>query len=142
MASPAPSRTIAATPHIICEFRSMIPQTNPKATYLEQKLAIDAAIQRVLDSGWYVGGEEVAAFEAEFAAWSGSRHAVAVASGTDALIVALRGLGIGPGAAVLTVSHTAVATVATIPQPGATPVPSGNASGWERVRQNGCNRGG
>src|SRR3546814_10201917 len=90
MASPAPSRTIAATPHIICEFRSMIPQTNPKATYLEQKLAIDAAIQRVLDSGWYVGGEEVAAFEAEFAAWSGSRHAVAVASGTDALIVALR----------------------------------------------------
>ncbi|MFC3674345.1 DegT/DnrJ/EryC1/StrS family aminotransferase [Ferrovibrio xuzhouensis] len=100
----------------------MIPQTNPKATYLEQKPAIDAAIRRVLDSGWYVGGEEVAAFEAEFAAWSGSRHAVAVASGTDALIVALRGLGVGPGDAVITVSHTAVATVAAIELTGATPV--------------------
>lgn len=100
----------------------MIPQTNPKATYLEQKAAIDAAIQRVLDSGWYVGGEEVAAFEAEFATWSGSRHAVAVASGTDALIVALRGLGVGPGDSVITVSHTAVATVAAIELTGATPV--------------------
>lgn len=100
----------------------MILQTNPKAAYLAQKSEIDAAIQRVLDSGWYIQGEEVAAFEHEFAAYTGSAHAVAVASGTDALIVALRGLGIGPGDAVITVSHTAVATVAAIELTGATPV--------------------
>lgn len=100
----------------------MILQTNPKAAYLAQKSEIDAAIQRVLDSGWYIQGEEVAAFEREFAAYSGSTHAVAVASGTDALIVALRGLGVGPGDAVITVSHTAVATVAAIELTGATPV--------------------
>lgn len=100
----------------------MIPQTNPKAAYLAQRDAIDAAIKRVLEGGWYIQGEEVAAFEREFAAWSGSSHAVACASGTDALILALRGLGIGPGDAVITVSHTAVATVAAIELTGATPV--------------------
>lgn len=100
----------------------MIPQTNPKAAYLAQREAIDAAIRRVLENGWYIQGEEVAAFEREFAAYTGSKHAVACASGTDALILALRGLGIGPGDAVLTVSHTAVATVAAIELAGATPV--------------------
>lgn len=100
----------------------MIPQTNPKAAYLAQRDEIDAALKRVLENGWYIQGEEVAAFETEFAAWTGSRHAVAVASGTDALIVALRGLGIGPGDAVITVSHTAVATVSAIELVGATPV--------------------
>ncbi|WP_300297788.1 DegT/DnrJ/EryC1/StrS aminotransferase family protein [Ferrovibrio sp.] len=100
----------------------MIPQTNPKAAYLAQRDAIDAAIRRVLEAGWYIQGEEVAAFEQEFAAYTGSRHAIAVASGTDALIVALRGLGIGPGDSVITVSHTAVATVAAVELAGATPV--------------------
>lgn len=100
----------------------MIPQTNPKAAYLAQRAEIDAAIHRVLDSGWYIQGEEVAAFEREFADFAGTRHGVAVASGTDALIVALRALGIGPGTSVMTVSHTAVATVAAIELTGATPV--------------------
>jgi dTDP-4-amino-4,6-dideoxygalactose transaminase len=100
----------------------MIPQTNPKAAYLAQREAIDAAIKRVLENGWYIQGEEVAAFEREFAAYTGSKHAVACASGTDALILALRALGIGPGDAVITVSHTAVATVAAIELAGATPV--------------------
>jgi dTDP-4-amino-4,6-dideoxygalactose transaminase len=100
----------------------MIPQTNPKAAYLAQREAIDAAIRRVLETGWYIQGEEVAAFERDFAAYTGSTHAVACASGTDALILALRGLGIGPGDAVITVSHTAVATVAAIELAGATPV--------------------
>lgn len=100
----------------------MIPQTNPKAAYLAQRDAIDAAIRRVLEAGWYIQGEEVAAFEREFAAYTGSKHGIAVASGTDALIVALRGLGVGPGDAVITVSHTAVATVAAIELTGATPV--------------------
>ncbi|MCW0235161.1 MAG: DegT/DnrJ/EryC1/StrS family aminotransferase [Ferrovibrio sp.] len=100
----------------------MIPQTNPKAAYLAQRDAIDAAIRRVLENGWYIQGEEVAAFERDFAAYADARHAVACASGTDALILALRALGIGPGDAVITVSHTAVATVAAIELAGATPV--------------------
>jgi len=100
----------------------MIPQTDPKASYLALKPEIDAAITRVLMGGRYILGEEVAAFEAEFAAFAGARHGIAVASGTDALILALRVLGIGPGDAVFTVSHTAVATVAAIELVGATPV--------------------
>lgn len=99
-----------------------IPQTDPKAGYLAQRAAIDAAIRRVLESGWYILGEEVAAFEHEFAAFVGTAHAVAVASGTDALILGLRALGIGPGDAVATVSHTAVATVAAVELAGATPL--------------------
>lgn len=100
----------------------MIPQTNPKAAYLAQRDEIDAALKRVLENGWYIQGEEVAAFEKDFAAYTGTKHAVAVASGTDALIVALRGLGIGPGDSVITVSHTAVATVTAIELAGATAV--------------------
>ena len=100
----------------------MIPQTDPKAAYHERKAEIDAAISRVLESGRYILGPEVEGFEQEFAAYAGVRHAVAVASGTDALILALRALGIGPGDAVITVSHTAVATVAAVELVGAMPV--------------------
>jgi len=99
-----------------------IPQTNPKANYLAHKETIDAAIARVLESGWYILGSEVAAFEREFAAYLGVKQAVGVASGTDALSLALRACGVGPGDFVLTVSHTAVATVAAIGLCGATPV--------------------
>src|SRR4051794_11751172 len=83
---------------------------------------LDAALARVLDSGWYVLGEEVTAFEDEFAAWTGSAHAVGVASGTDAIEVALRALGIGPGDEVVTQANTCVPTVAGIARAGATPV--------------------
>jgi dTDP-4-amino-4,6-dideoxygalactose transaminase len=103
-----------------------IPQTDPRAGYLEQKAAIDAAIARVLASGQYILGREVEAFEAEFAAWLGVGHAVGVGSGTDALELALRACGIGQGNKtadlVFTVSHTAVATVAAIERAGAVPV--------------------
>jgi dTDP-4-amino-4,6-dideoxygalactose transaminase len=99
-----------------------IPQTDPRAGYLERKEAIDAAIARVLASGQYILGSEVEAFEAEFAAWLGVGHAVGVGSGTDALELALRASGIGPGDLVFTVSHTAVATVAAIERAGAVPV--------------------
>jgi dTDP-4-amino-4,6-dideoxygalactose transaminase len=99
-----------------------IPQTDPKAGYLAHKAEIDAAIARVLDGGWYIGGAEVQAFEREFAAWAGTAEAVACASGTDALVLSLKGLGIGPGDRVATVSHTAVATVAAIELAGAEPV--------------------
>jgi dTDP-4-amino-4,6-dideoxygalactose transaminase len=99
-----------------------IPQTNPKANYLAHKEAIDAAIARVLDSGWYILGKEIDAFEREFAAYLGGKHAIGVANGTDALHLSLRACGVGPGDFVLTVSHTAVATAAAIGLCGATPV--------------------
>lgn len=98
---------------------SPIPQTDPKAGYLERKTEIDEAVARVLSGGWYILGKEVSAFEAEFAAWCGNRHGIGVANGTDALVLALRGLGVGPGDVVATVSHTAVATVAAIELTGA-----------------------
>jgi dTDP-4-amino-4,6-dideoxygalactose transaminase len=99
-----------------------IRQTDPLASYLERKGEIDAAVQQVLGGGWYINGQEVAAFEREFAAFVGSAHAVGVASGTDALHLALRALGIGAGHQVITTSHTAVATVAAIELAGAEPV--------------------
>ena len=77
---------------------------------------------RALASGWYILGQEGAAFERGVRApGSARRHAVGCANGTDALALALRGLGIGPGMAVATVSHTAVATVAAIEMVGAVP---------------------
>ncbi len=99
-----------------------VPQADPGAVYRAYKADVDQAMQRVLDSGWYILGKEDAAFEAEFATWLGTKHAIGCANGTDALALCLRGLGIGPGMAVATVSHTAVATVAAIEMVGATPV--------------------
>jgi dTDP-4-amino-4,6-dideoxygalactose transaminase len=99
-----------------------IPQTDPRAGYLAQRSAIDAAITRVLEGGAYILGREVEAFEAAFADFIGVAHAVGVASGTDAIELALRACGIGPGDLVFTVSHTAVGTVAAIESAGATPV--------------------
>jgi dTDP-4-amino-4,6-dideoxygalactose transaminase len=94
----------------------------PGASYLAHKREIDQAIQRVLNGGAFILGQEVSAFEREFARFAGVPECIGVGSGTDALHLALRTLGIGPGDGVLTVSHTAVATVAAIELAGATPV--------------------
>ncbi len=99
-----------------------IPQNDPKAAYLAEQSAIDAAVARVLAGGWYILGEEVAAFERDFAAYIGARHAVGVANGTDALVLALRAIDVGPADYVATVAHTAVATVAAIELAGAKPL--------------------
>lgn len=99
-----------------------IPQTDPRAAYLEERAAIDAAIARVLEGGAYILGGEVEAFEAAFARFVGVAHGIGVASGTDAIEIALRACGVGAGDLVFTVSHTAVATVAAIERAGATPV--------------------
>src|SRR6202049_1354429 len=99
-----------------------IPQTDPRAGYLAERAAIDAAIARVLESGAYILGREVEAFEAAFADFVGVAHAIGVASGTDAIEIALRACGIGSGNLVFSVSHTAVATIAAIERAGATPV--------------------
>jgi len=101
----------------------MIPFSDPSASYQAHKKKIDEAIQRVLDSGWFVLGKEVEMFEKEFAYFHGEDfHAVGVANGTDAIALCLRGLGLGTGDEVITPSHTAVATVAGIEQAGCTPV--------------------
>jgi dTDP-4-amino-4,6-dideoxygalactose transaminase len=94
----------------------------PAAQYHSHRAAIQSAITRVLNSGIYVLGDEVDTFERAFAAYCGVPHAIGVGSGTDALILALRGLGIGTGDEVVTASHTAVATAAAIIATGATPV--------------------
>ena len=99
-----------------------VPQANPGAGYRALRDEIDAAVARVLQSGWYILGQELRAFEAEFAGWLGATAAVGCGNGTDALALALRALGVGPGMSVVTVSHTAVATVAAIEMVGATPV--------------------
>jgi dTDP-4-amino-4,6-dideoxygalactose transaminase len=100
----------------------MILCANPQAQYLAYKAEIDAAIKRVLDSGRYILGSEVDAFEQELASYIGVRNAIGVGSGTEALHVALKTLDVGIGDEVITVSHTAVATVAAIELAGARPV--------------------
>jgi dTDP-4-amino-4,6-dideoxygalactose transaminase len=100
----------------------MIPLVDLKPQYRSLKPDIDAAVARVLESGQFVLGPEVAAFEEEFAAYAGGTHAVAVGSGTCALHLALLAAGIGPGDEVITVPFTFVATVAAIEYAGATPV--------------------
>jgi dTDP-4-amino-4,6-dideoxygalactose transaminase len=97
-------------------------QTSPLAGYTVRAEEIEAAVRRVLRSGRYLLGPETEAFEAEFAGYIGVAHCLSAASGTEALHLALRACGIGPGDEVITVSHTAVATVAAIDLCGAQPV--------------------
>jgi dTDP-4-amino-4,6-dideoxygalactose transaminase len=84
---------------------------------------IDAAVSRVLDSGWYIGGPEVEAFEQEFAAFVDVPHCIAVANGLDALHLALLGAGVQSGDEVIVPAHTFVATWLAVSQCGAVPVP-------------------
>ena len=100
----------------------VIPCGNPLAQYLAHKDDIDEAVRRVLEKGRYILGDEVAAFEKEFSGYIGVSHGIGVGSGTEALHLALAACGIGPGDEVITVSHTAVATVAAIELCGAVPV--------------------
>lgn len=97
----------------------MIPVSDPGASYRALKGPIDGAVARVLSSGRYILGEEVTGFEREFRAWMGGLDCVGCASGTDALVLALRALGVGEGDQVATVSHTSIATVAAIELCGA-----------------------
>jgi dTDP-3-amino-3,4,6-trideoxy-alpha-D-glucose transaminase len=83
---------------------------------------IEAAIARVIDQGWFVLGPEVEAFEAEFAAACGARHAIGVNTGTDALMLSLRALDIGPGDEVITTPLTAAYTALAIRMTGAAPI--------------------
>jgi dTDP-4-amino-4,6-dideoxygalactose transaminase len=99
-----------------------VPFVDLKAQYQSIQGEIRPAIERVLASGAFVLGEEVAAFEQAFAAYCGVPHAIGVNSGTSALHLALLAVGVGPGDEVLTVPFTFVATVAAIRYTGARPV--------------------
>ena len=92
------------------------------AVYAELRGEIDAALSRVLSSGWYIGGPEVDAFEAEFAAYCEAGYCVGVGNGLDALHLTLRALGIGPGDEVIVASNGFIATLLAVSMAGATPV--------------------
>lgn len=93
-----------------------------KSQYQRLKADIDAAIQRVLDHGQYILGPEVAEVEGKLATYTGARHCITVANGTDALQIALMALGVGPGDEVITPGFTYIATAETVALLRAKPV--------------------
>jgi dTDP-3-amino-3,4,6-trideoxy-alpha-D-glucose transaminase len=103
--------------------RARIPFLELAPATAELREPLDAAIARVLDSGWYLLGAELEAFEAEWAAYAGARHCVAVGSGLDALRFALEAHGIGPGDELLVPGQTFIATWLAVTVTGAQPVP-------------------
>lgn len=100
-----------------------VPFLDLRAPYEELRQELDEAYRRVMESGWYILGTEVAAFEREFADFVGVKHCVGVGNGLDALILALRARGIGPGDEVIVPSNTYIATWLAVTQLGALPVP-------------------
>jgi dTDP-4-amino-4,6-dideoxygalactose transaminase len=100
-----------------------IPFLDLKAAYLEIHSEIDAAIKQVLESGWYILGEEVDAFEREYATYCEAKHCVGVANGLDALHLALLALGVGKDDEVIVPSNTYIATWLAVSQCGGKPVP-------------------
>lgn len=100
-----------------------IPFLELRPAYDELRTEIGTAVQRVLDSGWYIGGSEVEAFERSFADYCGARHCIGVSNGLDALHLGLRALGIGPGDEVIVPSNTFIATWLAVSHCGAKPVP-------------------
>lgn len=100
-----------------------VPFLDLGAAYRDLKYEIDAAVARVLASGWYILGQEVEAFEAEFADYCEARHCVGVGNGLEALHLILWAMGIGPGDEVIVPSNTYIATWLAVSYAGATPVP-------------------
>jgi dTDP-4-amino-4,6-dideoxygalactose transaminase len=100
-----------------------VPFLDLKAAYLELKEELDAAAQKVLNSGWYILGSEVSSFESEFAKYCGVRHCIGVGNGLEALHLILRGLGIGEGDEVIVPANTYIATWLAVSYAGAKPVP-------------------
>jgi dTDP-4-amino-4,6-dideoxygalactose transaminase len=101
---------------------SSIPLGDLRREYSRLRSEIDGALQRVLQRGWFILGEEVEAFEAEWAAYCGVAHAVGVGNGTDAIQLTLRAAGIGPGDQVVVPGLTATFTALAVSMAGATPV--------------------
>src|SRR5437016_5634152 len=99
-----------------------VPLFDTSAPLAPLREELGAAIARVLDSERYILGPEVEAFEEEFAAYCGAEHAVGVANGTEAITIALRAMGVGPGDEVVVPSFTFYASAEAVPPTGATPV--------------------
>ena len=100
-----------------------VPFLDLRAPYDELRDEIDGAIRRVLESGWYLLGEEISAFEHEYASYVGADHCVGVGNGLDALRLSLEAFDVGPGAEVIVPSNTYIATWLAVTQVGATVVP-------------------
>lgn len=100
-----------------------VPFLDVRASYVELKTEIDAAIHRVLASGWYIGGVEVESFEDEYAQYLGAEYAVGVGNGLEAIHLALRALNVGSGDEVIVPSNTYIATWLAVTHAGAEPVP-------------------
>jgi dTDP-4-amino-4,6-dideoxygalactose transaminase len=115
---------LSAGAHRPCDtfFAVLIPFNDLRPLHVELSVEIDAAWRRVRDRGCFILGPELEAFEAAFAEYHGVGYAIGVASGTDAIEIALRAAGVGAGDEVVTVAHTAIATVCAIERAGAVPV--------------------
>src|SRR2546429_5907674 len=100
-----------------------VPFLDLKPSYAELKEELDAAYQRVMRSGWFILGEELAAFEQEFAAYCGATYCIGVANGLEALHLILLAMGIGSGDEVIVPSNTFIATWLAVTYAGGTPVP-------------------
>jgi len=100
-----------------------IPFLDLRQTYLELKAELDSAFQRVMNSGWYIQGEELRAFESEFAEYCNVKYCIGVGNGLDALHLILRAMDIGAGDEVIVPSNTFIATWLAVSYAGATPVP-------------------
>ncbi|MER2520128.1 MAG: DegT/DnrJ/EryC1/StrS family aminotransferase [Bdellovibrionales bacterium] len=100
-----------------------VPFLDLRAAYLDLRTELDAAYARVMDSGWYIMGEELEGFEAEFAAFSGVKHCIGVGNGLEALYLILSALKVGAGDEVIVPAQTFVATWLAVSMCGATPVP-------------------
>jgi dTDP-4-amino-4,6-dideoxygalactose transaminase len=103
--------------------KKIIPFLDMKSPYLEIKDELDESYQRVMESGWYIAGEEVDTFERIFAAYCGAQHCVGVGNGLDALHLILRAYGIGPGDEVIVPSNTYIASWLAVTYAGAIPIP-------------------
>lgn len=102
--------------------RAFIPVSNPKPRFILKKQEFLNALDKVIERGLYILGDEVSTFEKEFAGYINVGYCAGVANGTDAIAIGLKALGVKPGDEVITVSHSAVATVAAIEMAGAIPV--------------------
>lgn len=100
-----------------------VPFLDLAASYRELQAELESAVLQSLRSGWYIGGEDVAGFEADFAAYTHTAHCVGVANGLEALHLALRAMGVGPGDEVIVPSNTFIATWLAVSECGAVPVP-------------------
>jgi dTDP-4-amino-4,6-dideoxygalactose transaminase len=101
---------------------TIIPVSNPRLRFIHKKDEFLKVTESVIEKGMYILGDEVSSFEKEFAEYIGVKYCVGVGNGTDAIAIALKGLAVEPGDEVITVSHSAVATVAAIEMIGAVPV--------------------